>query len=354
MKSPTIREIAKACGVNNSTVSRALSNKPLVSADTRERILAIAKDMGWKPNPLASAYLAHRRATRSPKYKAHIAYILARGDITKFSALPDYVKIHYTGAQKRAEALGYTLEIFWLHEINYNLKSLSRLLYDRGVPGAIFATQDFLNEKQLAEFNWDAFATAATAYDMLQPMLHRAAFYWPHAVRLALDNIERAGYKKIGLAIPESMDRRTDYALAATYHYAEKHSARAKRYDSYIFPDTHEGKTTLKNWISKKMPEVIIGTEEVWKSLKQLGLKVPNDIAFVSPQWSSVWPDVAGIDQDPALVGANTLDLVANQLLCNERGIPSKPQLLLSEGIWRNGRSLPQKSLTDDKFSTKG
>ena len=45
MKNVTIKDVAKAAGVSYSTVSRALSGSPEISADTRERILQVCKDM---------------------------------------------------------------------------------------------------------------------------------------------------------------------------------------------------------------------------------------------------------------------------------------------------------------------
>ncbi|WP_115727009.1 LacI family DNA-binding transcriptional regulator [Actinomyces culturomici] len=47
---PTIKDIAKAAGVGVVTVSRALNDKPDVSEATRDRIVALAEEMGYRPN----------------------------------------------------------------------------------------------------------------------------------------------------------------------------------------------------------------------------------------------------------------------------------------------------------------
>jgi DNA-binding LacI/PurR family transcriptional regulator len=52
----TMRDIANAAGVSQSTVSRVLSGTPSsvsISVDTRERILEVATRLGYRPNPLA-------------------------------------------------------------------------------------------------------------------------------------------------------------------------------------------------------------------------------------------------------------------------------------------------------------
>lgn len=49
-KSVTIRDVAIKAGVSVSTVSRAFNNYDDINADTRQSILEIAKEMGYKPN----------------------------------------------------------------------------------------------------------------------------------------------------------------------------------------------------------------------------------------------------------------------------------------------------------------
>ena len=54
----TMRDIAIATGVSRSTVSRIINDAPLtvpIAATTRERVLSAARDVGYRPNPLARA-----------------------------------------------------------------------------------------------------------------------------------------------------------------------------------------------------------------------------------------------------------------------------------------------------------
>ncbi len=55
MKRPTIADIARQAGVSKGAVSYALNGQPGVSQATRERVLAIAKEIGWNPNGAARA-----------------------------------------------------------------------------------------------------------------------------------------------------------------------------------------------------------------------------------------------------------------------------------------------------------
>ena len=46
----TINDVAQAAGVSKGAVSYALNGQPGVSDDTRERILKVARELGWTPN----------------------------------------------------------------------------------------------------------------------------------------------------------------------------------------------------------------------------------------------------------------------------------------------------------------
>jgi LacI family transcriptional regulator len=54
-KAATLRDVAEAAGVHASTASRALneSTRPMVNAETVRKVLAVADDLGYRPNSLA-------------------------------------------------------------------------------------------------------------------------------------------------------------------------------------------------------------------------------------------------------------------------------------------------------------
>ncbi|MET1052390.1 MAG: LacI family DNA-binding transcriptional regulator [Mycetocola sp.] len=49
-RKPTITDVARTAGVSKGLVSFALNNKPGVSPETRQRILDVAGDLGWRPS----------------------------------------------------------------------------------------------------------------------------------------------------------------------------------------------------------------------------------------------------------------------------------------------------------------
>ncbi|MET0931989.1 MAG: LacI family DNA-binding transcriptional regulator [Aeromicrobium sp.] len=94
MSRPTIYDVAREAGVATSTVSRAFSTPNRVGAATRERVLAVAARLGYRPNPHARALLSGRHHT--------VAMVVS--DI----ANPHYFEL-IRGAEMRARASEYTL-----------------------------------------------------------------------------------------------------------------------------------------------------------------------------------------------------------------------------------------------------
>lgn len=60
-KAATINDIARLAGVSKKTVSRIINRSPLVRQDTREKVEALMREVGYVPDPMARA-LAFRRS----------------------------------------------------------------------------------------------------------------------------------------------------------------------------------------------------------------------------------------------------------------------------------------------------
>ncbi|MEV0614734.1 LacI family DNA-binding transcriptional regulator [Nonomuraea sp. NPDC050404] len=57
---PTINDVAQAAGVSKSAVSYALSGRGRIGAETRERVLAVAAELGWQPSQQARGLSSSR------------------------------------------------------------------------------------------------------------------------------------------------------------------------------------------------------------------------------------------------------------------------------------------------------
>jgi LacI family repressor for deo operon, udp, cdd, tsx, nupC, and nupG len=111
---PTIYDVAAACGVAPSTVSRAFARPGRVNAETAERIRQVAAEMGYRTNPLARALPTGRTSL--------LAVIVA--DVTN----PFFFEI-LRGAEETATAAGYTLLVTDVQEsVEAERQALDRVL----------------------------------------------------------------------------------------------------------------------------------------------------------------------------------------------------------------------------------
>lgn len=62
-RKPSINDVARIAGVSYQTVSRVINNASDVSAETRERIVAVIQDVGYRRNRLATALVTNRAST---------------------------------------------------------------------------------------------------------------------------------------------------------------------------------------------------------------------------------------------------------------------------------------------------
>ena len=65
MSAPTLRDVAEAAGVHAATASRALNpaTRGLVNADTARRVIRVAEQLGYRPNPIARGLKTSKSGT---------------------------------------------------------------------------------------------------------------------------------------------------------------------------------------------------------------------------------------------------------------------------------------------------
>ena len=139
MKTITIKDIAKKCGVGVSTVSRAINNHPDISDETREKILQVIKENNFVPNSTARSLKCTQTET--------IAVLIKGIDNPFFQKM---IKVFEEEIQHRK----YT---FLLHRVDSNQDEIEvalQLIKERKLKGIIFLGGWFSHdEKRLKQIN---------------------------------------------------------------------------------------------------------------------------------------------------------------------------------------------------------
>jgi len=336
----TLREIAARAGVSAMTVSRALRNEPRVSAATRARILALAAELGYRPDPELSRLMARLQERRRKEVRETIAVVREAETGTDLPE-PTYQYVPSEGIRQRAERYGYAVEEFWLGVDGMTPSRLDRILSARGIRGVIVSPQSAA--MPVRELDYSRLAAATFGYGLRSPSLHRSAGNMTLAIHLATTELERRGYRRIGLALSQWVEVRAESAYTAAMLYYQHGLEPERRVPPFLFPgnDLVSGKERFLAWLDEHSPDALVSFDQ-WVPgwLAESGRRVPGDVGLVVHDWTPKMAEFAGIDHRRGHVAAAAVDLVVAQLIQNECGVPEAPRQILIPPVWQDGPSV--------------
>lgn len=350
----TLAKIAERAGVHVTTVSLALRNHPRLPKDTRQRIQALAKAMGYAPDPMLRALVSYRANVTKHRNKATLAYVTnwaTRWGWKNVTAHPDF----YAGALAKANELGYELEHFWLREEGMTQGRLSQILFSRGITGLIIASHGREMGDAL-QLDWEHLSAVKIDYFPHQPVLHNVTNNQCDIVRLAVQKVMALGYRRIGFVMHRGWDHAVDRLWMAGFLCEQQMLSPRERIPVHLFPDPEPVDRWLnesiadvavdsrqfRQWFKKNRPQVVISKRSfVQEEFDAMGLRIPEDVSFVDVFLEDQSGDVAGVRQNHADVGAQAVEILSGQLQHNKYGVPEIPKTTYVEGTWFNGRSCP-------------
>ncbi|AOS43935.1 trehalose repressor [Lacunisphaera limnophila] len=350
----TQTDIARVARVHNTTVSLALRNSPLIPAATRDRIQALARQLGYCPDPALQALVAYRKGCRPHATGETLAYVTRWHTQWGWSRLPAE-GTHYLAAKQKAEELGYHLEHFWLGEPGMNPRRLDQVLLHRGIRGVIFGAAHAACE-DLTELSWSRLCAVRISGLPLTPPLHHITLDPVAVIRLAMQHVLFAGYRRIGLVLPQTWDKLTDQVWSAAFqaeqfrcHLKDRlpvlqlqgppEEAEAAGLSSH---DAANDAASLLFWYRQYRPEVVLGTTPTMlQHIRQSGFQVPHDFAYANLLMPAATPGHAGVRVNHARVGELAVEMLAGQLQQNALGVPAIATVTSVGGTWCEGASLP-------------
>lgn len=336
----TLRDIARRLDVSHTTVSRALRNHPSIPLATCQKIQALAEEMGYRRNALVSTLTNQLRMSRVIPYQATLAFVTALPGRDDWRQGPANLRF-YKGAEDRAHHLGYELEEFWVREPGLSAARAAKILLHRGIRGLLIAP--LASPLGHLSLNWALFAAATLGYTMAAPHLHSARNHHYHAISLALRKLKQYNYRRIGLALMPLSDGYSDGIFSARYlhhlHFA------AYSHAPMIFCERSRAsdftEANFQKWFMHERPDAIICMgHQIHEWVERMGLRVPDEVGVVDLDVHESHCSWSGIDMREEAVAAAGVDLIVQQLQCNDLGIPSAPKAILIEGQWVEGKTL--------------
>lgn len=335
----TLKVIAARVGYSKNTVSLALRGSPQIPGRTRERIRAVATEMGYQANAVMSQLMAHLRTSQTGRFRGKFALLKAGASWKSFDEQPDAKRI-VAGCIERAATLGYSFDPFWLADPDLSADRWLGILGTRGIQGIVLAglgPDDVVPERLSAV--WQRLPTVIAGACPRDSEISYATVDHHRLVSDAVARVLARGFRAPGLVIDEATDRFADHRYTAGMRAAQESLPRDRRVPA--FPADPRGRVEslrFRAWIDKHRPDAVLARPET-----ALGCRLDCEsagVGIVSLGLPVDRPELAGMDAHEDLVGEAAVDMLVDQIHRRAAGAPPRVRGLLIPATWRDGTAL--------------
>lgn len=305
---PTIQDVARTAGVAIGTVSRVLNGNNSVRPETRMKVEAAIRKLGYMPNETAQNM--RRRTTKT------VAIIVRDISISFFS---DFVR----AAQRTLEEHGYALLMFCSEDKKENELSYMRLCNARHVDGLIMTTCSEADD-DLAAARAAALQPIVYMDRMVPGMRDSTAVSHRAGTREAVEHLLELGHRRIALitgseSLYPGRERVAGYLDAVTRRNVTPDMSliSSRSYESgSVYSETVRllqsgGATAIIAGGVDALPHVV-------RAVRALGLRIPHDVSVISGADSYLEqlhdPPIAALRWSMAEIGRAAAQLLLDRI----------------------------------------
>ena len=323
----TLKDVAKLDHCDVSTVSRALNNSAPVHPDTRARIMAAVKELGYKPNMIAKSLKLGRRNM--------IAFVAPTIRLNVFSDLS-------VELQREALRLGYQTLIFNTKADAVNeAKCLNEL---RGMVDGIIITSTGQNNRLLRDIAEDGVAVVQLIRKQDENISSVISNYYD-STKEVVRFLYKKGCRHIGLLngnldVKPFEERYKGYRkITRELHLPEIIDST----DDITVPGFHAGLNGSKRLIADhpELDAILVATDlqglGAIRALKELGISCPEQIKVVSLTGFSLGPMLekamtSMVVPSPEMARA-ALHLLVDQIEAADKTKPSRQHIVFNASL---------------------
>lgn len=324
-----IKEIADKAGVSNAAVSLAINNKQGVSEETRERILQVAKELGYEP--------LSRPDTSEPDRTIRFLKISRHGHTINKSH-NNFIDIYVDGITTTASENGAVLEIeaYTADEPLENI--INKIIESPQVTGYLILGTE------LSESDINAFLSTGKNIVFMDTYLDYISADFvdmnnTDAVFKIIRHFTSYGHDKIGL-IKSSVNTRNFYLRERAFYQA-MNSAGLEIHDDFIidvdstFDNAYQ---SFSDYLRSKpeLPTAYFAINDIiamgcMKALQESGYSVPENVSIAAfdnlPMSEMISPQLTTIDVSKREIGRTSIDMLLLKAARSEKLPPRKMQI---------------------------
>jgi len=311
MKHNTLQDIANKLKISTSTVSRALSDHPDISKETKEKVKALAEKLNYTPNPIAQSLKKNRTSTIGvlvPEIK-HDFFSSAISGIEEVAYHSGYTII-VSQSNESYEREVINTNALMNHRVAGVIVSISQQtktgahfqkLIDRNIPLVFF---DRVCED--VEANKVIIDDEKSAYIAVQHLIEKgykkiAHFAGPKDLSICKKRL--SGYKEA--LFENNLSVKEEYILHGGMHETDGYNSMNVLLKQNIVPDA----------IFCVNDPVAIGA---YQRIKEAGLKIPQDIGIVgfsnNKITTLVEPQITTVNQPSFEMGKKSAEILIEMI----------------------------------------
>jgi LacI family transcriptional regulator len=324
----TTKDIAERTGLSKMTVSRVLNNHQYVSDDTRRKVMAAVRELGFTPNTLAKRFFTGK--TRLLGVVIPLEYM--------FSSF--YFKELFQGVLECAEEHGYDM---LLNDSTSKrmppLEKCRSLVKGKLVEGLLLAAPMTYDDYPLA-LTREAVPLVVTGETACGDKVNRVGISNRECAKDAVQRLAKLGHKRIAVLTfdpkhQESQERLAGYRegmqasglpVGADLVIPAHYSRREAFAETQRLMKAHRDVTA----IFALNEDMAVGAAD---ALRAMGMKIPADVSIVSfddcAEIENYDPPISAIRQFPYKVGFAACKMLIGMLEGDAKS--RKPQALMIE-----------------------
>lgn len=333
-----IADVAREAGVAYSTASLALRGVARVAPATRQRVLAVAEQLGYSPNAAAALLASQRRQGRHQANQINLAFLTPHFSYHEQSAS--------SGVHSAASRLGYGVLTPYLDQTT-DFSQLARRLYQSGVEGIMINARHAWSGFDWRQFEFDRFCVVKIGRGLSDVSATTVCVNVSEMTRLALRKIYEAGYRSVFCLLsisPSEADN--DARIGTVYSFRHRLLQAGCRLEWLEIP-LHNKQLLAKALESmrKARTEAVLAFPAGFHgNLKDAGVMIPESMAYAAMPvvpWNDPKALVAGVDARDVDQGTHAVDLLHQLIILRKRGLQENFDQTHLRPLWRAGLSLP-------------
>jgi len=305
VRAPNIRDVARLAGVSYQTVSRVLNNSEALRPSTKERVLEVIDQIGYRPNQAARALVTSRSRTIGVLTSQTASY----GPATILTAI-----------EEAARDAGYVITTTSLATSDYDaIRERLEYLVNQSIEALIVIAPQVRVFQAITELEM---RIPMVMLDSTRRDVHSLSVDQVSGARMAVRHLVEQGHRRI-------------LHLAGPQDWIEAEARMRGYVDEMVDADLVAYPPILGDWTAdhghyvgrelvrnRDFTAVFAANDQMALGLlhafREGGLDVPRDVSVVGfddiPEAAHYWPPLTTVRQDFVEIGSRALSLLLGQL----------------------------------------